>query len=201
LIFPTMLPAILSSSIITFISGISSFSAPNLIGGNYKVLSTQIMYSKINNYMNIASMQVVLLMLMGISVMLLIRYYERKFAVERNLKATVFEPFKIKNPVLSCLYQLALWSLIILIILPIIATIVLSFVDSSSLMVDMFPNKFTLDNYKKIFTKRRVWKPFINSISMTSIAVAAGLLITVPIAYLSVKKLELMPYFLLHISP
>ncbi|MEG1972339.1 MAG: ABC transporter permease subunit, partial [Oscillospiraceae bacterium] len=188
IIFPTILPAMLSSSIITFISGISSFSAPNLIGGSYKVLSTQIMYSKINNYMNIASMQVVLLMLMGISVMLLIRYYERKFAVERNLKATVFEPFKIKNPSLSFLYQLILWLVIILIILPIIATVVLSFVDSSSLMVDMFPSKFTFDNYRKIFTKRRVWKPFINSISMTSIAVAAGLAITIPISYLSVKK-------------
>ncbi|MEG2915843.1 MAG: ABC transporter permease subunit, partial [Oscillospiraceae bacterium] len=128
IIFPTILPAMLSSAIITFISGISSFSAPNLIGGNYKVLSTQIMYSKINNYMNIASMQVVLLMLMGISILFLIRYYERKFSVQRNLKATIFQPYKIKSPILSFLYQFAIWSIIILIILPIIATVVLSFV-------------------------------------------------------------------------
>ncbi|MEG1620433.1 MAG: iron ABC transporter permease [Oscillospiraceae bacterium] len=188
IIFPTILPAMLSSAIITFISGISSFSAPNLIGGNYKVLSTQIMYSKINNYMNIASMQVVLLMLMGISILFLIRYYERKFSVQRNLKATIFQPYKIKSPILSFLYQFAIWSIIILIILPIIATVVLSFVDSSSLMVDMFPSKFTFENYLKIFTKKRVLKPFINSVSMTAIAVMCGLIITIPISYLSVKN-------------
>lgn len=196
IIFPNLLPAIFSSSIITFISGISSFSAPNLIGGGYKVLSTQIMYSKVNNHMNIASMQVVLLMLMGISTMLLMRYFEKKSSVERNLKSTPFKAYKIKNKGVSLLFNIILWLFILMIILPIIATVFLSFVKSSSIMTDIFPNELTFDNYIKVFTKKRVLKPFINSITMTLIAIGGGILITVPSSYLVTKMPSKLNAFL-----
>lgn len=58
-IWPVITPAVITSTIITFASGISSFSAPNLIGGGFKVLSTQIVRSKANNHMDIASVQVI----------------------------------------------------------------------------------------------------------------------------------------------
>ena len=60
-IWPVITPAVLSSAIVTFASGISAFSAPNLIGGGYKVLSTQIVRSKANNHMEMASVQVIVL--------------------------------------------------------------------------------------------------------------------------------------------
>ena len=57
----------LSSAIVTFASGISAFSAPNLIGGGYKVLSTQIVRSKANNHMEMASVQVIVLFLISLA--------------------------------------------------------------------------------------------------------------------------------------
>lgn len=74
-IWPVITPAVITSTIITFASGISSFSAPNLIGGGFKVLSTQIVRSKANNHMDIASVQVITLLLMGILFMILLQYY------------------------------------------------------------------------------------------------------------------------------
>ena len=41
-VLPVIRPALITSAMVTFVSGIGSFSAPNLIGGGYKVLSTQI---------------------------------------------------------------------------------------------------------------------------------------------------------------
>ena len=49
-IWPVITPAVITSTIVTFASGISSFSAPNLIGGGFKVLSTQIVRSRANNH-------------------------------------------------------------------------------------------------------------------------------------------------------
>ena len=78
-IWPVIRPAVLSSVVITFASGVSAFSAPNLIGGGFKVLSTQIVRSKANNHMEMASVQVVVLFVISITVMLLVQYYSRRF--------------------------------------------------------------------------------------------------------------------------
>ncbi|MBP1924414.1 iron(III) transport system permease protein [Sedimentibacter acidaminivorans] len=188
ILFPEVLPALLSSAIITFISGISSFSAPNLIGGRYRVLSTQIMIAKANNYMNIASMQVVILMIMGISVMYLIRYYESKCAQESMIRVVPISKQKIEMPLLRWIVNIIIGATIILIIVPIIAIFLLSFVKSSSMMMDIFPKEFGLLNYKKLFSKRRVFKPFLNSINMSIITVVVGLCISIPTAYLTTKR-------------
>lgn len=187
ILFPEVLPAILSSSILTFISGISSFSAPNLIGGRYRVLSTQIMISKANNYMNLASMQVVILMLMGISVMMIIRYYESKFAQESSVRPVPIIKQKMKSSVIMGIVNILIMSTIALIVVPILAIVFLSFAKSSSMMMDIFPKEFGFFNYKNLFTKQRVFKPFFNSISMSFFTVFIGLGISLPASYLTTK--------------
>lgn len=188
IILPEIAPALFSSALITFISAISSFSAPNLIGGGIKVLSTQIMYSKTNGYLNIASMQVSLLLIMGLSVLVLMRYYEAKYEQERGTKAVPYDGIKLKTFKSNFLHRFLLISFIAVIVFPIIATIYLSFVKSNSIMTDIFPSDFSLENYSAILQKKRVLKPFINSIGMTLLSVFAALAISVPIAYLSVKR-------------
>ena len=55
-------------------------------------------------------------------------------------------------------------------------------------MTDIFPRDFTFENYTVIIEKSRVLQPLINSIKMSIMAVVAGLIITVPVSYLVVKK-------------
>lgn len=188
ILIPQILPALLSSTMVTFISGSSSFSAPILLGGRYKVLSTQIMLSKVNNYMNLASMQVVILMIMGFSIMLITRYYENKCSIESSVRAVPIPQQKIKSPVLKWAANIFVGYTIIMIVIPIAAIFFLSFAKSSSMMVDIFPKEFGLDNYIKMFTKEGVFKPFLNSISMSLIAVFIGLGISLPTAYLITKR-------------
>ena len=185
IIIPFIKPALFSSAIITFMSGISSFSAPNLLGG-YKVLSTQIMYSKINNRLNFASMQVTLMILMGISVMFIFRKLEEKSGVQDNIKSTPLKPIKL-NSTGGKILKVIIWLTAFSIILPIICVIFFSFTKSSDVMTKIIPTRFTLENYKNIFSKPRVLKPFINSIKMTFEAILATLLITLPSSYLIVK--------------
>lgn len=186
-IWPVITPAVLSSAIVTFASGISSFSAPNLIGGGYKVLSTQIVRSKANNHMDMASAQVILLFLISMVVMLLIQYYSKRFGVPSSDRSTAIVPLKKKNSVLAVISRIIVMIQILLILLPIIAIVYLSFVKTSSIMQDIFPCKFTLENYLTIFQKTRVLKPLLNSLKMSAMAVMAGLIITVPTSYMIVK--------------
>ena len=187
-ILPVITPAIITSTIVTFASGISSYSAPNLIGGGFKVLSTQIVKSKSNNYMDIASVQVIILLLIGVSFMLLMQYYGKKYGVVSSLKAQSFKITNKKKSLFTLLCNILIGIQIIMIILPIIAIIYLSFVSTHSIMTEIFPRDFTLENYTMIFEKIRVLKPIINSIKMSLMAGIAGIIITVPVSYLVVKN-------------
>ena len=73
-------------------------------------------------------------------------------------------------------------------ILPVIAIVYLSFVETKSIMTMIFPRGFTLENYLVIVEKGRVLKPIINSVKMSVMAVAAGLVLTVPAAYMIVRR-------------
>ena len=187
-IWPVITPAVITSTIVTFASGISSYSAPNLIGGGFKVLSTQIVRSKANNNMDIASVQVIILLLIGISFMMLLQYYGKKYGVVASLKSQTFKVTNKKNTLFTFICKIIILIQIIMIMLPIIAIVYLSFVTTSSIMTDIFPRDFTLENYTVIFEKSRVLKPLINSIKMSIMAVIGGLIITVPVSYLVIKK-------------
>lgn len=78
IIIPFIKPALIASSIITFMTGVGSFSAPSIIGGSYKVMTTQILLSKANNYMDVAATQVIILTLVSLVYLGFFRYYENK---------------------------------------------------------------------------------------------------------------------------
>lgn len=186
-IWPVIAPAVFTSAIISFASGASAFSAPNLIGGGYKVLSTQIVRSKAYNNMAMASVQVVILFTICVIVMLLIQFYSKKYGVQASTRGTVRVQLMKKKSWFSRLCKLIVFIQIIMIILPIAAIIYLSFIKTSSIMQDIFPTAFTLENYLTIFEKPRVLKPLLNSLKMSLMAVAAGLVFTVPSTYIIVK--------------
>ena len=186
-IWPVITPAVLSSAIVTFASGISAFSAPNLIGGGYKVLSTQIVRSKANNHMEMASVQVIVLFLISLSVMMTIQYFGKRYRGQSTERSTPIQAGKGRRSVLSIVSRLIVFLQIVFIILPIVTIVYLSFTETSSIMQEIFPHAFTLENYRVIFEKPRVLKPLLNSLKMSAIAVAVGLLITVPSSYMLVK--------------
>ena len=187
-IWPVITPAVITSTIVTFASGISSFSAPNLIGGGFKVLSTQIVRSRANNHMDVASVQVIILLLMGLSFMMLLQYYGKKYGVVASLKGQSIKIYNNKNTIFTYICKIIIGVQIILIILPIIKIIYLSFMSTHSIMMEIFPREFTLENYSMIFEKTRVLKPMINSIKMSLMAVVLGLIITIPVAYVTTKN-------------
>ena len=187
IILPYLKPALISSSIITFMTGIGSFSAPSIIGGGYRVMTTQILLAKANNYMGMAAAQVILLVLVSMIYLVIFRYYESKVTFVSAVRATPIGEVLIKSPVLKA----ALFSVTILtavfILLPVITILLLSFVKPGTWMIEIFPKEFSLDNYLKIFTKARAAQPFINSIRMASGAGLICMLLAVPASYLIVK--------------
>ena len=187
IILPFIKPALIASSIITFITGIGSFSAPSLVGDRFKVLTTQMLFAKSNNHMEIASVQVVLLTTAALVFLLLCRYYEKKSTFQSPIKGTPMVARDIQNPIIKGIFIILSSILILFILLPVITIFILSFVTPGTWLVEIFPKDFSLANYTKIFTKSRSLAPFMNSINMSIIAAGIGIVVAVPCSYIIVK--------------
>ena len=187
IILPFLKPAIIAAAAMTFISGAGSFTAPSIIGGDYKVLTTQILLSKANNYMEIAATQVSILTGISIIFFIVFRIYEAKSQYTASVKGVLFRPVEIQDPFSRIIVRSVVWLVIISILLPIGTIVLVSFVPSSSWMVDYFPRELTLDNYRGIFSSARKLQPFFNSSVMALAAAAIGLVVAVPSSYVIVK--------------
>jgi iron(III) transport system permease protein len=201
IIFPHILPALLTSSFMTFATGVSSFSAPYLIGGGYRMMSTQILQSKMNNQMQMASTQVMILMFISIITMVLYSFYSKQDTLSNYTKNKKMKKVKIENKFLNFLVHILAYMIIFFIIVPIIGIVILSFADSSSWMMEIFPNEFSLNNYKRIFLQKRILAPVKNSLQMSIIAATFSTLIAIISSHLILNsrgiKSKLLNFFIL----
>ncbi|WP_034640156.1 ABC transporter permease [Desulfovibrio inopinatus] len=185
-ILPFIAPAVITSAAVTFMTGIGSFAAPSIIGGGYKVLTTQILLSKANNFMETAAVQVVVLTIISMVFFGVLRWYEKQRQFSGSVKGTPFHPFTIRNTALRCCASGLKALLVLLILLPFVTIIVLSFVDSSSWMVNIYPQAFSLDNYI-VISKARKFRPFMNSIEMSILAAFLCVFVAIPASWIIEK--------------
>lgn len=186
-ILPFTTPAIITAAAVTFMTGIGSFAAPSIIGGGYKVLTTQILLSKANNYMETAAVQVVVLTTISMGFFMVLRWYEKKKLFISSVKGVPFQPIRIRTRRLRWCASGIKLVLVLLILLPFVTIIVLSFVDSGSWMVSIYPQRFTLENFAAIFSKARKFAPFMNSINMSIMAALFCLVVAVPASWIIEK--------------
>jgi iron(III) transport system permease protein len=187
IIWPFITPALITSSAINFMTGIGSFTAPSIVGGGFKVLTTQILLSKANNYMDIAATQVIVLMFISLSFFIFFRGYEKGKTFSGSVKGVAIRPIKIDNPLLKIIMLALAGVLVFSILLPVLTIIILSFVKSGSWMISIYPKEFCFDNYIAIFTKSRTFAPFLNSVIMSLMAALVCLLIAIPSSYIIEK--------------
>ena len=78
---PLLTPAIAGSMLLVFMSALGSFSAPYVFGGGVRVLSTQILASKLNGNLGLAYVETTVLALSAIAGLVLFRWIERRRSV------------------------------------------------------------------------------------------------------------------------
>lgn len=203
-IFPSIKPAIILSAAMTFISGISSYAAPNIIGGGYKVLSTQIATSKANFDFQRAAIASIVMFSIGFCILLISQYSNGKNKAKRNLRATQYVRRDVpKLTVGRVIENILVFAMVLMIVLPILGIFYLSFMENNAILTQLVPTDFTLGNYVEIFQSRRTVDPFFDSLQMSMLVVGAGLLFTVPLAYMVAKKKSFtnnLAWFLITIS-
>jgi iron(III) transport system permease protein len=184
---PLLTPALAGSMLLVFMTSLGSFSAPYIFGGGIRVLSTQIVASKLNGSMGLAYVETTVLALSAIAGLLLFRWLEgkRKYTSSGKGSAT-------RRIVRSRKSQIAAAALsavvVIILVMPHLMVVLVSFAVDGRWTTQVLPPVYTLDNYRRLFSEAELWKPITNSVSMALLATAANVVVCFVAAYLIVLR-------------
>jgi iron(III) transport system permease protein len=184
---PMLGPSLGAASVLVFMTSMASFSAPYIFGGGFRVLTTQIFTSKVNGELTMAMVETVVLASASLLFLLVLRRFERgrEFAaVGKGLGAPRQEVTarwaRIGIPLVGV-------GGVLLLLLPHLTLLLVSFVPEGSWTMQILPTRYTLDNYRSLFSNPQLWTPVANSLQMATLATAGNLLFCFLLAYLIVR--------------
>jgi len=184
---PLLTPAIAGSALLVFMSALGSFSAPYVFGGGIRVLSTQILNSKLNDAMGLAYVETTVLAISAVAGLMLFRWLEGKRAyVAAGKGGASRQPVRSRSAriCLAC----AAGMIVLVLVLPHLMIVLVSFAKDGAWTTQMLPPEYTTHNYAGLFTTNQLWTPIRNSIVMSVLATAADLVFCVAAAYLIVTR-------------
>jgi iron(III) transport system permease protein len=182
---PLLTPSIAGAMLLVFMSALGSFSAPYIFGGGQRVLATQIVFSRINGAMGLAYVETTVLALAAVAALWLLRWMERRrqYAMAGKGRAT---RRVVRSRAARTLAPLLAAVVVLILILPHAMVVLVSFARDGAWTTQVLPPEYTLDNFRRLGTDTRLWRPIANSVTMSLIATAANVVICFLAAYLIV---------------
>ena len=168
-ILPQLRPALLGAALLTFMTSLGSFSAPYIFGGGYRVMTTQIVASKISGLPALAQAEAVVLAVMALLALVVIRRFQGEDAVT-SAHGVAPERKKIVSPWARFGFAALGWSLAIFMLLPHLTLILISFVPIGTWTTQLLPPVLSTVNYQELFSQPERLRPMINSLWMATVA-------------------------------
>lgn len=184
---PLLFPALAGSMLLVFMNALGSFSAPYVFGGGVRVLSTQILVSKLNGAMGLAYVETTVLAFAAVAGLALFRVLERRrrYVVSgkgaRTRKA-------VKSGAARAAIAAAAVMAVAFLVLPHLMVVLVSFARDGAWTTQTLPPEYTLENYRRLASEARLWRPITNSIAMAAVATAANAVVCLCAAYLLVLR-------------
>lgn len=177
-VMPQLRPALLGAALLTFMTSLGSFSAPYIFGG-YRVMTIQIVASKVNGQLQAAKVEAVMLAAVALVALWAIRRVQGK---ESATSAHGIAPARrrIASPAMRLAFTVLGWGLALWLLLPHLTLLLISFVPIGSWTTELLPNTLALVNYQEVASHPERLRPLLNSLWMAAVAtlgaVALGLL-------------------------
>lgn len=186
---PMLAPAIGGAALLVFMTAMGSFSAPYVFGGGFRVLTTQIFASKLNGDLPIAAVETVILAIVSILFLVMLQKYERDRTYTGASKGSARLRLKRSDSRWRrWLLTLAGSLVVLLLILPHLTVLLVSFVPEGSWTTEVLPPRYSLENYQLIFGKREALRPILNSLVMATWATIANIIFALAAAYILARR-------------
>jgi iron(III) transport system permease protein len=181
-LLPMLTPAMVAGALLTFMSSMSSYTAPLLFHVD-KVMTQQIVIAKLNGQIGLASVVAVMLGLISIVFLILLRQYEQRTGHVSQSKGGARKRRRVNSPVWKAVIFVTAFASTIFVVLPIGMIFVLAFSVNGSWRTAALPSRYTTQNFAILFQNAQFFDAIKNSLEMSALAVAGAILFGLAAAY------------------
>ncbi len=181
---PLLRPALAGAALLTFMTSLSSFSAPYLIGGTFRVMTTQIVFSRLNGDIEAAMVETVALAAIALGGLVLLQRAEKRRDVAGAVRGTAPARRRLRR---GRLVALAGWLFAAILLLPHAMLLLVSFVPPGSWTTELLPPVLSPANWVSVFSEPERLRPIGNSLWMSVVSTAAALALGLAAAWTAVR--------------
>jgi len=187
-VLPHLRPALAGAALLTFMTSLASFSAPYIFGGGYRVMTTQIVFTRLNGDDGLAMVETTALMLLALGALALFRRADPGGSLAGVGKGTAPGLARAGSAHARAGIAAAAWLLAVLLLLPHLTLLLVSFVPVGTWTTEPFPPVFSPGNYAALVAEPERLRPLLNSLWMATAATAAAVGIALAGGALVVRK-------------
>lgn len=174
---PLLAPALTGAALLTFMTALASFSAPYVFGGGFRVMTTQIVASKLNGEDGLARVETVMLAAVALAGLALLRRADAKNDLASGVRGVAPRRRRLVSPALRWTTAVAGYLFAGFLLLPHAVLLLLSLVPAFTWTAEAFPPILNLGNYRTVFTEAERLRPVLNSLWMAAVASVAALVL------------------------
>ena len=187
-IVPLLRPSLVGAAILTFMTALGSFSAPYIFGGGFRVMTTQIVATKLNGDLPLAMVETVALAIVAVAGLVILRRTEGDDILVALGKGIAPRPRPIRRASVRWLAAGAGWGLAVLLLLPHLTLALVSLVPYGAWTTEVLPPVINFDNYRRLFSETERLRPMWNSLWMASASTAVAVVIALVGGWLVVRR-------------
>jgi iron(III) transport system permease protein len=187
-VLPLLYPALAGGALLTFMTALASFSAPYIFGGGFRVMTTQIVATRLNGDDQLAMIETASLTLLALVALWVLRGTRvvPNQAGGRKGVAPALVPIR-RRSVRLALTGLG-WGLALILLLPHLTLLLVSFVPAGTWTTEPLPPAYTWRNYLTLFDDPVRARPLLNSLWLATTATIAAVVIAVIAGILAVRR-------------
>ena len=185
---PVLTPALAGAALLTFMTSLASFSAPYIFGGGFRVMTTQIVASKLNGEVAMAQVETITLALLALAGLWAMRQIDPgSTAVVGGVRGLAPARRHLKGPVARWGVAILGWGLALFLLLPHLTLLLISFVPPSTWTVEIVPPVLNGSNYATLLSTPERLRPILNSLWMAAVATFGAVALGLTTARLSIR--------------
>ena len=171
---PLLWPQIGAAALLTFMTALGSFSAPYVFGGGFRVMTTQIVASKLNGDLAMSLVETSALACVALAGLVLFRRTQTQRSVAAVGKGIPPAAHSLSMPLARWGAAVVGWGFAVLLLLPHLTLLVVSFVPVGTWTTQAIPPEYTLANYGTLVSDPVRLRPLLNSLWMAGAATIAA---------------------------
>jgi len=185
-VLPHLKPALAGAALLTFMTALGSFSAPYVFGGGFRVMPTQIVATRLNGETQLAMIETASLAALALLALLLFR--TGSTTVSGGRKGAGPAQVAIGGRFARLMAGVVGWGLAILLLLPHLTLVLVSFVPVGTWTTEPLPPAYTLHNYVALVEDPVRVRPLLNSLWLATVATVAAVAIALAGALVTARR-------------